>query len=131
AMEYAYMAVSIENFSYNDQDYAFDAETYQGATGVAEGPQRIVVMAQSSPNPFYPTTTLRYSLSQASPVEVRIMDPAGRTVRTLVSGQQPAGMHEAQWDGNDAGGLPVRPGTYFYQVRTGDESRTGKMILLD
>lgn len=52
----------------------------------------------------------------ASSVEVVIRDSAGRTVRTLQRGAAAAGTVPVAWDGTDANGVPLEPGTYTVEV---------------
>lgn len=97
-------------------------------TGVALGGRRSVGMhsVEAIPNPFQNRSTLRYTLSHdAGPVVVMITDVAGRAVRRFMFLQQPAGAHEAVWDGRRENGQPVQPGLYFYRIRSGSESIGG------
>ena len=129
-MDYAYMAVAMGNLSADAQDYVFDAVTEQGSASVGDGPQRIVLAAQSSPNPFHPVTTIRYSLGEGAEVLVRVVDASGRSVRTLVDGPQAAGRHEVLWSAEDDAGRRVPAGVYFYQIQAGGYARSQKMVLL-
>jgi flagellar hook assembly protein FlgD len=82
------------------------------------------------PNPFNPTTTIRYDLSGGGPVRLTVFDITGALVRTLVDGERPAGIHEATWDGRDEKGREVASGVYFYRLEAGDYARTRKMLLV-
>jgi hypothetical protein len=55
-------------------------------------------LAQNHPNPFNPSTTIRYTLSRPSPVILRIFDLRGRIVRTFQNGQQGSGSYAIHWD---------------------------------
>jgi hypothetical protein len=75
-------------------------------------------MAQNFPNPFNPTTSIRYSAPERSQVRMVVSDMLGREVATLVSDEIEAGVHTAQFD---AGSLPS--GSYIATVQmTGLES---------
>ena len=87
-------------------------------------------LAQNYPNPFNPATTIAFSLKAAGPVSLRIYDPAGRLIRTLVDGSRTAGNHEVSWNGLDDAGRQVTSGVYFYSLAAGDFVKTRKMILL-
>jgi len=63
-------------------------------------------------------------------VDVSVYDIAGRRVRTLYAGEQPAGEHAAVWLGLDDAGREVASGVYFYRVRIGAYSVERKMLLL-
>lgn len=81
-------------------------------------------LMQNFPNPFNPTTTIRYSLNKSNNVLLKIHNIAGQHLETLVNGFQSAGEHEIIWQSN---GLPS--GIYFYTLRTGNFSQTKKLIL--
>jgi len=86
---------------------------------------------ENYPNPFNPSTTIRYSLPKAENVTLQVFDVGGRLVRTLVRGvKKPAGAFEVQWNGTDAAGRPVASGVYFYRLTAGTETLTHKAVLL-
>jgi hypothetical protein len=129
-MVYAYSVVSIQNISYDNQDYAISVETDNQSTAVGEQPARLVLSAKNTPNPFFPATKIEYALSRAADVQVRIVDASGRLVRTLVDRHEEAGRHEIVWIGDNGAGAAVRPGVYFYQILTGSEEMSKKMLML-
>ena len=83
------------------------------------------------PNPFNPTTTLRYDLPENSYVNVTIYDMLGREVKTLVNTTQDAGFKSVIWDATNDFGKPVSAGVYLYQIQAGDFVQTKKMVLLN
>ncbi len=85
---------------------------------------------QNYPNPFNPSTTISYSLSKAADVNLTIHNILGQPVKTLVTGNVPAGSHTAQWDGTNAAGNKVVSGVYFYKLEAENQSKTMKMLLL-
>ena len=82
------------------------------------------------PNPFNPSTAIKYSLPAEQLVELKIYAVDGSLVTTLVHERRPAGQHEVIWDGRNALGAPVASGTYFYQLQAGDFSDTQRMVLV-
>jgi hypothetical protein len=82
------------------------------------------------PNPFNPSTTIRFSLPQAQHVRLTVHDVRGALVRTLVSGAQTAGLHEVVWDGRSDDGKPVASGTYLYRIDTPLFQQSRKMVLV-
>lgn len=84
-----------------------------------------VILEQNSPNPFNPLTTIRFSLSHAGEVRLRVFDILGRAVATLVNERRGAGSHVASFD---ASGLPS--GVYFYRLQTGALTQTKRMMVL-
>ncbi len=87
-------------------------------------------MMNSYPNPFNPTTTIAYSISQSGPVALEIYNVLGEKVRTLVDQFQTAGDHEVTWDSRNDHGEAVSSGIYFYRLRAGDLNETKKMVLM-
>jgi len=85
---------------------------------------------QNHPNPFNPTTTLRYDLPDDGMVNITIYDMMGRVVRNLVNDHQSAGYKTIQWNGTNGFGEPVAAGVYLYQIHAGNFQKTKKMILL-
>lgn len=88
-------------------------------------------LAQNYPNPFNPSTTIRFSIPQASRVDLAIFNTLGQKVRSLVQGNLTAGTHKVNWDGRDNAGNLVTSGVYFYKITAGNEfSDVRKLVLL-
>jgi hypothetical protein len=87
-------------------------------------------LAQNFPNPFNPSTTIRFDMREKGFMTLKIYNVAGQLVRTLVEGVKDAGSYNVAWDGmNDRGGS-VASGIYFYKMETKDFSQTKKMVML-
>ena len=82
------------------------------------------------PNPFNPTTEIRYDLPQSANAKLIVYDLAGRQVRTIVNDHQNAGYYNAIWDGKDRNGNSVASGIYIYRLTAGNFNSTRKMVLL-
>ena len=82
-------------------------------------------LSQNYPNPFNPVTSIRFSISHAGPVSLKIFDMIGRNVATLVDGEMMRGNHSVQWN---AAAMPS--GVYFYTLQSGGSTRTRKLVLL-
>jgi flagellar hook assembly protein FlgD len=82
------------------------------------------------PNPFNPTTTIRFDLAGSGRVTLRVFDVRGRVVRTLVDGLEPAGHRLVEWDGRNDGGRVVPSGTYFYRLTAPGFEQTRTMLML-
>ena len=87
-------------------------------------------LGQNHPNPFNPSTTIRFGVPAPARVTLRVYDVAGRVVRTLAEGDRPAGEYDVAWDGRDDRGVAVAAGVYFYRVAAGEQTVTRKMILV-
>ncbi|MCB9513111.1 MAG: T9SS type A sorting domain-containing protein [Candidatus Latescibacteria bacterium] len=82
------------------------------------------------PNPFNPSTTLRFALAAPAHARLYVYDLAGRRVRSLVDAELPAAEHEAVWDGHDDRGTALPSGVYFARLTAGDFARSQKVLLL-
>ncbi len=82
------------------------------------------------PNPFNPTTTIKYDLPKAANVRLVIYDVLGRQVRILVDQAQEAGYYLKVWDGRDAANLPVAAGVYLSRLESEEFVSTQKMVFL-
>ena len=90
----------------------------------------VFAVGDNYPNPFNPTTTIRYQLPEAAPVRLVIYDVLGRRVRTLLSEAKTPGYHQVIWDGRNDAGTPVGSGIYLYRFQAGDYVAVRKMTLL-
>jgi hypothetical protein len=68
--------------------------------------------------------------SRGGVAEVRMIDLAGRQVRTLHRGAMEAGRQVVTWDGRDDGGRNVANGVYFLVSRTGGQESKLKLVVL-
>jgi hypothetical protein len=82
------------------------------------------------PNPFNPSTTLRYDLPEDAIVNITIYDIMGKRVSNLVSSRQSAGYKSVQWNATNSAGQPVSAGLYLYTIEAGEFRQTKKMVLL-
>ncbi|HER43998.1 MAG TPA: T9SS type A sorting domain-containing protein [Candidatus Eisenbacteria bacterium] len=98
-------------------------------TGAETGPVA-VVLHQNVPNPFNPTTVIRFELPAPASVRLVVFDIRGRLVRTLVNGELPAGGKEIAWDGRDDDGRIVASGVYLYRLETPGTTVSRKIVLL-
>jgi len=82
-------------------------------------------LANNYPNPFNPTTTIKYGLPKMSQVSIEIYDILGRRAAVLVNEEQPAGYYQVNWTGDGKS-----TGMYFYRIHAGDFTETRKMLML-
>ena len=82
------------------------------------------------PNPFERSTTVVFALAQTGPASVRVYDVAGRSVRTLVTGVQPAGERVIAWDGRDDSGAHLGAGVYMLRLDAGGHQETRVLRLV-
>ena len=84
----------------------------------------------NAPNPFNPSTTIRYQLHQDARISIVVYNLLGQPVRTLVAGGMAAGVHTVTWDGLDETGLHVSSGVYLYVLSTDTGHRDVRRMLL-
>lgn len=95
---------------------------------VAASPQPIRLYPVS-PNPFRPSTTLRFELERSGPVRLSVHDVSGRLVRTLLDAPLDAGPHEIRWDAQGVRGA-VAAGVYFVRLEAGGVVESRRAIRL-
>jgi len=101
-----------------------------GVTSV-DDPRAVGLALRIAPNPMVQESAISFALPQAGISSVRILDPAGRLVRSLQNGWTPAGPQRLRWDGRDRSGARVNPGVYFVAVNgAGGARERGKLVLL-
>ena len=94
------------------------------------GPRRVAFDAPT-PNPFNPSTTLRYVLADRGHVNLDVFDTRGRLVSTLVDEVRDAGAHQLQWTAEDGRGAALASGVYLAVLRTGETTATRKLTLVE
>jgi PKD repeat protein len=121
----------------NNDDVYIDEIVFRGTTSVvgsgAEGPiadrtpaaPGACSLAQNYPNPFNPTTTISFTLSEASRVRLEVFNASGARVALLADGEMGSGEHAVAFNAQGLGS-----GIYFYRLTAGAFTETKKMILL-
>ena len=89
-----------------------------------------LVLFQNHPNPFNPTTRIRFSVPQRSRVALRIFDAEGKLITVLINRVMDPGLQEIEWNGRHRSGHSAASGVYFYQLKGGNRTLTKKMVLL-
>ena len=93
-------------------------------------PKLVAELGQNVPNPFNPTTSIRFTLTSSEHVTINVFDVSGHLVRTLVDGVRAAGAQDVKWDGTNSAGNPVSSGIYYYRLQADKFSQSRKMVLL-
>lgn len=81
------------------------------------------------PNPFNPSTTIKFSIEYASHVKITIYDQVGQRVSVLVNGFYAAGTYQKVWNSRSSNRSNAS-GMYYYSMQAGDFTQTNKMLLL-
>lgn len=100
-----------------------------GVKGREEIPTTFGV-GRNYPNPFNPSTTIKYEVAKPAMVRLVVYNLLGQAVRTLVSRQIEPGRYSAVWDGRNDAGQGVVSGAYLYRFEAGGVVQTQKMMLV-
>jgi hypothetical protein len=82
------------------------------------------------PNPFNPETEIRFALPKTSQVALKIYNPLGREIVTLVNAKYAAGTYQVRWTGCDRSGNSVASGIYLFVLQAGEFRAQKKMSLV-
>jgi hypothetical protein len=104
--------------------------TTLGVPVAQEGMPKTYELENNYPNPFNPSTVIRYGVPRSSNVSLIIYNILGQQVRNLVQAEQPAGHYDVVWNGRDDAGQQVGSGMYLYRLAAGQVALTKKMLLL-
>jgi fibronectin type 3 domain-containing protein len=118
----------VEFVPWTDESHSW---TYTECTGVPDVSPERAYAGENFPNPFNPSTAIRYVVPQpGARVRIEIYDLSGRRVRTLVDQGRDAGTYLTVWRGRDDLGGAVGSGVYFYRAEIGGYRVERKMVLL-
>lgn len=118
--------ISSSKIEYRLKQIDFDGSYVYSNVSSVETTQPVdFSLSQNFPNPFNPSTTIRFSLKSDSFVKLKIYDVLGNEVKQLLNEQKPAGNYEVKLD---ASGLAS--GVYFYKIQAGSFSDLRKMIIM-
>lgn len=104
----------------------------QGYTGVEDDELTAIDILQLSnyPNPFNPTTTIRYTVPKDGDVRLSIYNTRGQLVTTLVNERKDKGSYTIVWNGKDNNGNAASSGVYFTRILSNGKSHTSKMLMM-
>jgi len=103
---------------------------YEYLSTEGEGVPVEFALHENYPNPFNPTTTLRFDLPEVSNITLTIFNMLGQKIRTYDMQSAAAGHHTLKWNATNDYGDPVGAGVYLYQLQSKDFVKTRKMVLL-
>lgn len=115
-----------DKYSYRLKQVDFDGTSdYSGTVEVNMTAPQSFSLSQNFPNPFNPSTTIKYSVPFASKVSVKIFDMLGKEVASLVNDTKQAGNYEVIFNATS-----LSSGIYFYKMQAGSFSDTKKLTLI-
>ncbi len=85
--------------------------------------------AYCRPNPFTGETIITFRLNKSQNTKVEIFNLSGKSIKTLMEGEFPAGLYNLEWKGDNSEGKKVKEGVYFYRINCGNEEViSGKIV---
>jgi len=119
-------SVSVGEYFYRLKQLDYNGNfTYSKEVEITILPVSEYTLKQNYPNPFNPSTKIAFSIPSSSFVSLKVFDILGNEINTLVNRELTQGSYEVQFSGTN---LPS--GVYFYNLTSGDFSKTMKMNLL-
>lgn len=97
---------------------------------VTPGPVAPLALSQPRPNPSPAGATFELQLEHDGPVEVDVLDMAGRRVASIAGSRFEAGRHALAWDGRDGSGRPTAAGVFFIRARAEGRTATQRFVKL-
>lgn len=124
--------VRLYNRALNDGEvaYLFQSGPFTQVENRASAQPQDFILAQNYPNPFNPSTTIEYSLPNATTATLSVYNMVGQKVATLSDGLQLAGTFKVTWNGLDDFGHQVNSGLYIYKLETENFSCSKKMLFV-
>jgi len=131
-------ASPLEDYTGTTTDTAWRSTCPEDGSSVPDDPSLPEIITSSHtarpvPNPFGSSTTITYTIARHAGnarVVLNVYDATGQRIRTLADLDRPPGRYRTFWDGLDQRGRPAGGGVYFYQLRVGEETLSGLMVLL-
>jgi len=102
-------------------------------TGVERASEEIPLsfaLQANYPNPFNPTTSIRYTIAKSCYVTLSVHNVLGQEIATLVRGNAEPGSYSLQWNGTFDSGAKAASGVYYYTLRAGEFKETRSMMLM-
>ncbi len=120
-----YYKITATDFNKNESNYSEEVSSM--ITGVENemGIPTQYALQQNFPNPFNPSTIIKYQLPKASFVRLSVFDITGQEVAVLVNGEEPAGYYSITWNASN-----FASGVYLYKIQIGEFNQVRKMLLV-
>jgi PKD repeat protein len=106
-----------------------DVQQPVSGTDIVDPPE-LTYLYPAFPNPFNPSTTIRFSITQDSPIVIEIYNIRGQKIKTLVNEFYQKGNYSVVWFGHDDNNQKVSSGIYLYRMSTTNYTSVRRMLLL-
>jgi len=103
-------------FKLLDETYIPKSIASSGNTNDVDKPSKFELLG-NYPNPFNPSTNIRFAVPFSSGIEITIYDLMGNTIKNVFSGNLNTGYHTILWDGTNNNGFKVSSGLYLYRFK--------------
>jgi len=117
-------------FSYRLLDETGNSISQGSVLETIENIPNAFALHENYPNPFNPTTTIRFDIPEVTNVILTVFNLLGQKVKTFDYQDISPGYHSLIWDATNDLGEPVGAGVYLYQLQAKDFVKTRKMVLL-
>ena len=107
----------------------YTIESLLGMAGSGAVPNEYALLP-NYPNPFNPSTHIRFHLPLNGHTRLDIIDLMGRNIRSIKNNVLPAGIYDMDWDGRTNNGEMATAGIYFIRMVSAQYQNTRKIILL-
>jgi len=119
------------------KDWGWEDDWTEGEVGTDQKIPAETILFDNYPDPFNPSTTIQYALSEDAHVTIKVYNMLGQLIATLVDEVQTAGEKAVVWNGRNEGGSSVSSGIYIYRMSAvlqarpaGDFVATKRMLLV-
>jgi len=124
---FAGLAIGLDN----DGDLLYDTDDPGCSLAAVPAPIAAARLLQNHPNPFNPSTNIKYVVARPGHVRLQVYSVTGDLVRTLVNAHHDEALtYQATWDGRDNQGRTVPSGVFFYRLETAGAAEMKTMVLL-
>ncbi|MCI0721229.1 MAG: S8 family serine peptidase, partial [Acidobacteria bacterium] len=118
----------------SDTHIIIEGSTFAGKYAASENSiqalPEVFSLSSNYPNPFNPSTQIRFAIPTNSHVRVDIFDILGRLVTRLLENDLSPGTYRVVWNGQTGTGEAVSSGIYIYRITAGDFVSAKKMVML-
>jgi carboxypeptidase T len=114
-----------DGFYFDDFKIVNFTNTYTGITNTSGEVPSVYSLSNNYPNPFNPSTNIKFGIPKDGYVTMKVFDIAGREISNIISGQMKAGQYEVNFNAES-----LSSGVYFYRMTVNNFTETKSMIIL-
>ncbi|MDA3884616.1 MAG: T9SS type A sorting domain-containing protein [Candidatus Delongbacteria bacterium] len=105
---------------------------YDNTVGISddEAHELGYTLEKNYPNPFNPTTSIKFSINKPGNVSLKVFDANGQHVKTLIEGNLPVNSYNVSWNATNDNKMAVASGNYFYRLSVDNKIVDTKSMML-